>query len=65
MAEWLASGTEDDVRPRMFAESEAGRPFALATITAADGGPRPVGARMVITEVAREIWTGGLSGLPA
>ena len=50
MAEWLASGTEDDVRPRMFAESEAARPFALATITAADGGPRPVGAQMVVTE---------------
>ena len=38
------------MRPRMFAARAAGRPFALATIVAADGGPRPVGAQMVVTD---------------
>ncbi len=42
---WLVSGLEDDIRPHMFAAAERGEPFALATIVAADGGPRPVGAQ--------------------
>lgn len=47
---WLVNGLEDDVRPRMFAAADAGKRFALATIVATDGGPRPVGAQMVVTE---------------
>ena len=56
---WLASGLEDDIRPHMFAAADRGEPFALATIVAADGGPRPVGAQMVVTRT--EAW-GFLSG---
>lgn len=57
--DWLTTGLEDDVRPRMFGASDRGEPFALATIVEADGGPRPVGAQMVIT--ATQSW-GFLSG---
>jgi xanthine dehydrogenase accessory factor len=56
---WLVSGLEDDIRPRMFEAADRGESFALATIVAADGGPRPPGAQMVITETAS--W-GYLSG---
>jgi xanthine dehydrogenase accessory factor len=56
---WLVSGLEDDIRPHMFAAADRGVPFALATIVAADGGPRPVGAQMVVT--GTEAW-GFLSG---
>lgn len=54
-----ATGLEDDMRPRMFEAAAAGNAFALATIIAADGGPRPVGAQMVITQ--HDAW-GFLSG---
>lgn len=47
---WLVSGLEDDIRPHMFAAADRGEPFALATIVAADGGPRPIGAQMVVTQ---------------
>lgn len=43
----------------MFAAADKGQPFALATIAAAEGGPRPVGSQMVITE--NDQW-GFLSG---
>lgn len=56
---WPVTGLEDDMRPRMFALARDARPFALATIVAADGGPRPVGAQMVIAEEGQ--W-GFLSG---
>ena len=56
---WLVSGLEDDIRPHMFAAADRSKSFALATIVAADGGPRPVGAQMVVTEGAS--W-GFLSG---
>lgn len=46
----LPIGLEDDMRGHMFEATETGRPFALATIARADGGPRPVGAQMVVTE---------------
>lgn len=59
MADWLETGLEDDVRRRMFEHASAGRPIALATIMAADGGPRPVGSQMVISE--SQSW-GFLSG---
>ncbi|UVI40290.1 XdhC family protein [Qipengyuania spongiae] len=49
---WPVHGLEDDVRPRMFAVADAGEVFALATIVAADGGPRPEGAQMVVTNAA-------------
>src|SRR3546814_2247704 len=57
--DWLFSGLEDDIRPHMFAAADEGLSFALATIVAADGGPRPVGAQMVVTET--DSW-GFLSG---
>ena len=57
--DWAIHGLEDDVRPRMFAAADRGEAFALATIVAADGGPRPVGAQMVVT--SEESW-GFLSG---
>lgn len=60
MSDWYAAGLEDDMRPRMFAAAERGQAFALATITAAEGGgPRGVGAQMVIT---RDDMGGFLSG---
>lgn len=50
MSDWYTAGLEDDMRPRMFAAADRGEPFALVTITAAEGGgPRGVGAQMVIT----------------
>lgn len=50
VTDWYMAGLEDDVRPRMFEAQAARRPFALATIVDADGGPRPIGAQMVVTE---------------
>ena len=50
MTDWYPAGLEDDMRPRMFAAADAGQPFALVTIVAAQGGgPRGVGAQMVVT----------------
>lgn len=49
VSDWPVHGLEDDIRPRMFAAAQRGEAFALATIVAADGGPRPVGAQMVVT----------------
>ena len=59
MSDWRAAGIEDDIRPRMFELAKCHRPFALATIAVAEGGPRPVGSQMLITE--HESW-GFLSG---
>lgn len=47
---WPVWGLEDDVRHRMAAAAARGEAFALATIVAADGGPRPLGAQMVVTQ---------------
>ncbi|WP_395945910.1 XdhC family protein [Brevundimonas sp.] len=48
--DWYAAGLEDDMRPRMFAAADRGEAFALVTIVAAEGGgPRGVGAQMVVT----------------
>lgn len=52
-------GLEDDLRPRIAAAISKGRPFVLVTTYAADGGPRGVGAQMVVTET--ESW-GFVSG---
>lgn len=59
MTGWRSNGLEDDVSPRMFQAARRGEAFALATITFADGGPRPEGSQMVVTE--RDSW-GFLSG---
>ena len=56
---WPHHGLEDDLRPRMAGLIEGGRPFVLVTLFAADGGPRGLGAQMVVTET--ESW-GFLSG---
>lgn len=50
MSDWYPAGLEDDMRPRLFAAADRGEPIVLVTIVAADGGgPRGVGAQMVIT----------------
>lgn len=59
MDAWPHHGLEDDLRPRMASLIDQGRPFALVTVFAADGGPRGVGAQMVVT--ADEAW-GFVSG---
>ena len=59
MTDWYAGSLEDDMRPRMLTLARQGEAFGLATIVASDGGPRPIGSQMVITE--REYW-GFLSG---
>lgn len=56
---WPVQGLDDDVRHQMFATADRREQFALATIVAADGGPRPTGAQMVVTPDAA--W-GFLSG---
>lgn len=47
---WPLYGLDDDLRPRMADLIKDGRAFALATVFAADGGPRGVGAQMVVTD---------------
>lgn len=50
VSDWYSAGLEDDMRPRMFLAADRGQPFALVTITAAEGGgPRGPGAQMVVT----------------
>lgn len=50
MSDWYPAGLEDDMRARIFACADRNEPFALATIIAAEGGgPRGLGAQMVIT----------------
>jgi xanthine dehydrogenase accessory factor len=58
--DWPEFGLHDDVRPTLKAIGEAGRPAALVTLFAADGGsPRGVGTQMLFG--ANEV-TGYLSG---
>src|SRR3546814_1995694 len=56
ISDWSSDVCSSDL---MFAAADEGLSFALATIVAADGGPRPVGAQMVVTET--DSW-GFLSG---
>lgn len=35
MTEWYLAGLEDDMRPRIYAAAEVGKPFAVVTIVAA------------------------------
>src|SRR5579883_2705157 len=60
LPDWPMFGLGDDARPALAAARAAGKPCALATITGLDGGgPRPVGAQMVIGE---GVLSGFLSG---
>lgn len=59
-ADWPAFGLSDDVRPALQAAAETGRDAVLVTLhKAIGGGPRGVGAQMVIT---RNAVSGYLSG---
>ena len=60
LPEWPMFGLSDDARPALAAARAAGEIAALATITGLDGGgPRPVGAQMVIAD---GVLSGFLSG---
>jgi xanthine dehydrogenase accessory factor len=50
MDSWPHHGLEDDLRPRMAHMLASTRSFALVTVFGADGGPRGVGAQMVVTD---------------
>ena len=51
LPQWPTFGMTDDVRPALRAARDAGRPAALATLTAVEGGgPRPPGTQMVFAE---------------
>ncbi|WP_374469224.1 XdhC family protein [Phenylobacterium sp.] len=51
LPEWPTFGLTDDVRPALRQARDAGRPVALATLIAVEGGgPRPVGTQMVFAE---------------
>lgn len=64
LPDWPLFGLADDVRPAMARAVEAGAPFALATLVAAEGGaPRPPGAQMLIGPEAHPgLLSGFLSG---
>ena len=60
LPDWPMFGLGDDARPALGEARAAGKPCTLATIVAlGGGGPRPVGAQMVIGE---GILSGFLSG---
>src|SRR5580698_9926375 len=60
LPDWPTFGLGDDARPALQAARDAGQPCAVATIVALDGGgPRPVGAQMVVGE---GLLSGFLSG---
>lgn len=60
LPDWPLFGLGDDARPALALAKAAGKPCALATIIGLDGGgPRPVGAQMVIGE---GVLSGFLSG---
>src|SRR6185312_6375783 len=60
LPDWPMFGLGDDARPALAEARAAGKPCALATIIAlGGGGPRPVGAQMVIGD---GILSGFLSG---
>jgi xanthine dehydrogenase accessory factor len=51
LPEWALFGLVEDARPALNAARIAGKPAALATIVALEGGgPRPVGTQMVIAD---------------
>jgi len=57
-ADGFSSFLEEDMSPIILA-LDPGEPFALATLHASEGGPRPVGSQMLIT--AQRAW-GFMSG---
>jgi xanthine dehydrogenase accessory factor len=60
LPDWPLFGLADDARPALAEARRRAEPCALATIVALDGGgPRPVGAQMVIGE---RVLSGFLSG---
>jgi xanthine dehydrogenase accessory factor len=60
LPDWPMFGLGDDARPALEAARAAGKPCAVATIVALDGGgPRPIGTQMVVGE---DILSGFLSG---
>jgi xanthine dehydrogenase accessory factor len=51
LPEWPDFGLADDIRPTLRAALEAGKPAALVTLYAVEGGgPRPPGTQMVFAE---------------
>lgn len=51
LPEWPLFGLAEDIRPALRQARELGRPMALATLVAVEGGgPRPEGAQMVLAE---------------
>jgi xanthine dehydrogenase accessory factor len=51
LPEWPLFGMAEDVRPALRRAREAGRPLALASLVAVEGGgPRPVGTQMVFAD---------------
>jgi xanthine dehydrogenase accessory factor len=51
LPEWPTFGLDDDVRPALAAARDAGKPAALATLIAVEGGgPRPVDTQMVFAD---------------
>jgi xanthine dehydrogenase accessory factor len=51
LPEWPTFGLSDDARPALAEAKAAGKPTALATLTAVEGGgPRPPGTQMVFAE---------------
>ena len=51
LPEWPTFGLAEDVRPALRLARDAGRPLALATLVAVEGGgPRPAGTQMVFAE---------------
>src|ERR1700756_4982288 len=61
LPEWPTFGLAEDVRPALRQARDAGRPLALATLTAVEGGgPRPPGTQMVFAEgIAAGYFSGG------
>lgn len=60
LPDWPTYGLGEDQRPALRSLLDGGRPAALATIAALDGGgPRPVGTQMVFGE---DVVSGFLSG---
>jgi xanthine dehydrogenase accessory factor len=61
LPEWPTFGLAEDVRPALRQARDSGRPLALATLVAVEGGgPRPAGTQMVFAEgIAAGYFSGG------
>lgn len=59
-ADWPDFGLADDIRPALAAAIAAGEPSALVTLYAAEGGgPRGLGAQMLVTRTGVTGYVGG------